>query len=202
MNQPSRSYAGVSAEQRRNERRHRLVLAAVEVLARDGGARTTMTAICAEAGLTERYFYESFRGRDEALAAALEAVCREIAEVAVAALGRASGPSVRAVVEAVVDLVAEQPQKGRVATIESTSTPALRARRHELVLWLADIVATHLGGVLGPAAWPPHRARLHAMVFVAGFAELVASWLLGSTELSRAELVDVGTDLLEATTQH
>ena len=32
-----------------------------------------MTAICPEAGLTERYFYESFANRDAALVAALEA---------------------------------------------------------------------------------------------------------------------------------
>src|SRR3546814_11852560 len=55
-----------------------------------------MTAICAEASLTERYFYESFRNRDEALMAALDQVCNEIAAAALAAVEQTDGdPGVR-----------------------------------------------------------------------------------------------------------
>ena len=43
------------------------------------GERATMTAICHQAGLTERYFYESFANRDAALVAALDQVTDEIA---------------------------------------------------------------------------------------------------------------------------
>ena len=56
-----------------------MVEAAITVLATQG-ERATMTAICHEAGLTERYFYESFANRDAALVAALEAVTEEIAD--------------------------------------------------------------------------------------------------------------------------
>ena len=45
-----------------------------------------MTAICQEAGLTERYFYESFANRDAALVAALERVSDEISGNAIRVL--------------------------------------------------------------------------------------------------------------------
>ncbi|MGZ5402962.1 MAG: TetR/AcrR family transcriptional regulator, partial [Aeromicrobium sp.] len=55
-------YRGVTAADRAADRRERLFEATLEVWGRDGGPSVTMTRICAEAGLTERYFYENFSG--------------------------------------------------------------------------------------------------------------------------------------------
>ncbi|HET6154427.1 MAG TPA: hypothetical protein VFE15_15900, partial [Marmoricola sp.] len=86
MGGPERSYGGKTASERAAERRTRLVEATIEVLSESGEARATMTAICAGAGLTERYFYESFGGLDDALLAALDSVCEEILELASAVI--------------------------------------------------------------------------------------------------------------------
>ena len=64
-----RPYRGISADERRASRRARLLDAALEEVGERGMAGTTMTAVCARAGLTERYFYESFADRDEMLRA-------------------------------------------------------------------------------------------------------------------------------------
>ena len=72
-------YRGVSAADRIAGRRARLLDAALAVWA-DPETRTTMTAVCAEAGLTERYFYESFSGLDELLTAVMDAIAAEIEE--------------------------------------------------------------------------------------------------------------------------
>lgn len=197
----ARSYAGQSAEERSSARRARLVEAAVTVLGEHGESRATMTAICAEAGLTERYFYESFAGRDEALLAALEAVSAEIASTAVLAIDRASGEPherVRAAIGAVVDLVAREPGKGRIAVVESAANPRLRARRHELTGTFADLVAREARDLYGDDAWPPARARVHGLVFVAGLSELVATWLAGELDLTAEEVTDAGSDLFTA----
>ena len=88
MSAPVRSYGGKTAEERAQDRRARLVDATIALLAEHGEAGTTMTAICARAGLTERYFYESFAHREDALLAALDHVCEQIAAAA-------GGPSSR-----------------------------------------------------------------------------------------------------------
>ena len=50
----TRTYGGRSADDRRSERRDRLVAATARLLGERGEGATTMTAGCAEAGLTER----------------------------------------------------------------------------------------------------------------------------------------------------
>ena len=59
-----RRYSGQSFEDRQSDRRDRLVHAALLVAGRFGLDGTSVAAICAEAGLTARYFYESFPNRE------------------------------------------------------------------------------------------------------------------------------------------
>ncbi len=196
-----RSYGGKSAEQRVRERRRRLVEATVRVLAERGEARTTMTAICAEAGLTERYFYESFARREDAMLAALDHVCDRIAADAVQVLEGTPGPPdarVHAVMTSFVDLVEHDPALGMVAVVHSAATPELRARRHELVGVFADLVAREAEELYGDRAWPRERARTHGLVWIAGFAELLAAWLTGELQVERDELIQVAGDLFAA----
>ncbi|NYG54554.1 TetR family transcriptional regulator [Nocardioides perillae] len=199
-----RQYAGRSAAERAAERRARLVAATVAVLGEQGEAAVTMTAVCARAGLTERYFYESFRGRDEALVAALDAVSDEVAAVALDAIASSDGAGaadrVRAGLAAVVDLVADDPAKGRVVVVESAANAALRARRHELLGTFATLVADEAAR-LYDLPTGSEGARLRGLVYVAGLAELVAAWLLGEVDLDRDGLVATGAELFGAVVQ-
>ena len=159
-----------------------------------------MTAICAEAGLTERYFYESFAHRDDALLAALDAVCEEIATRAQATLEESTGTPeerVHAMMAWFVDWMAHERDRGLVAVVQASATPRLRARRHELLGTFADLVALESTRLYGEHAWPPDRARLR-VVYIAGFAELVAAWLLGEVDLTADELVTTASDLFLA----
>lgn len=63
---PSRTYRGESAEVRREQRRVKLLEAALDCFAARGVAQTTMRDICSQARLTDRYFYESFRNTQDA----------------------------------------------------------------------------------------------------------------------------------------
>ena len=55
-----RVYGGVSAAQRREERRGRLIKAAGELLATDGIDDLTVRKVAAAAGLSPRFVYEGF----------------------------------------------------------------------------------------------------------------------------------------------
>lgn len=196
-----RSYGGKTAGERTAERRARLVAATVDVLAEQGEARTTMTAICAAAGLTERYFYESFSTLDDALLAALDSVCEEITQVVVDALATTTGPPderVNAVMGALVALVVRSPDRMRVAVIHSSANPRLRTRRHELIGDFAGLVAREAAELYGDRAWPADRARIHGLLYVAGFAELLAAWLSGDVDLAPDDLVETAGALFTA----
>lgn len=55
-----RRYRGVSNEARKAERRMKLIEAGIRVFGQQGFHAATVKGLCQEAGLTERYFYESF----------------------------------------------------------------------------------------------------------------------------------------------
>jgi len=63
---PSRTYRGETAEARREQRRTKLLEAALDCFATRGVAHTTMRDICSQARLTDRYFYESFHNTKDA----------------------------------------------------------------------------------------------------------------------------------------
>jgi AcrR family transcriptional regulator len=198
VNTPVRSYGGKTAAERAQDRRLRLVEATISQLAEHGEAATTMTAICARAGLTERYFYESFAHREDALLAALDHVSDRIAAAATDVLGETSGTPeerVHAVMASFVDLVSRDPALGLVAVVHSSATPSLRARRRELIGTFADLVASEAATLYGQDAWPADRAHVQGLVYIAGFGELVAAWLTGEVDLTADQLTSTASDL-------
>ena len=60
-----RSYAGLSADARRQIRRERLLDAAMDVMARNEWRSATVDKVCTAANLNKRYFYESFTDLDD-----------------------------------------------------------------------------------------------------------------------------------------
>jgi AcrR family transcriptional regulator len=74
----ARNYAGLSAEERRLARRERLIEGAIRAYGELGYRNTTVKAVCEAAGLTERYFYESFANSEALLVAAFDAVSRRV----------------------------------------------------------------------------------------------------------------------------
>jgi AcrR family transcriptional regulator len=194
----SGTYRGVSAEDRAAERRERLLEATLAVWADPTGTRPTMTRICAEAGLTERYFYESFRSLDDALTAVMDRIATEIEEVSLAA-GDAAGDDpaarARASVLAFVEYLTADPRKGRVAIIEAGAMPGLRARRTQLLRHFAHRSAQEARDIYGVGGWGPREGEIAGLLFVGGLAELVSAWLDGSLEATPEELVDAATTM-------
>jgi len=81
-------YRGLSLDQRQAERRQRLIRSAVELFGRDGYHGTAIRALCVHAGLTERYFYESFVNGEALLTATYEHLIEQLrARILKAVLG-------------------------------------------------------------------------------------------------------------------
>lgn len=185
-------YKGVSAAERTAERRRRLLDATLAVWA-DPSVRTTMTAVCAEAGLTERYFYESFTGLDDALTAVLESVATEIETVTLAAAD-AAGPDpaarIHASVAAFMDLLVADPRKGRVAIVEAGSIAGLRGRRTQLLRHFAHLAAEEAHETHGERR---REDELAGLLFIGGMAEVVTAWLDGVLDATPEEVVETAS---------
>src|ERR1700751_1854549 len=121
---PVRPYGGVSAEQRVAGRRERLLDAGLEQFGTRGYRQTGVKDICHAAGLTDRYFYESFRDSAELFTAVFDRATQHLFKLWARALaGAPPNPEAqsRAVIEAYVRALADDPRLARVVFVEAPS---------------------------------------------------------------------------------
>ncbi|NNG21592.1 TetR/AcrR family transcriptional regulator [Telluria aromaticivorans] len=117
----TRSYRGLSQDERRAERRSRLMAAAIAVYGERGYHQATVKAVCEQAGLTERYFYESFANSEALLIDSFNAVAYSVlGEITRAAedAGRGRIARSRAMLHAYFAALQREPQSARVFLVE------------------------------------------------------------------------------------
>lgn len=179
---PGRRYGGLTAEERRAERRARLTTAATEIWVAEGWAAVSMRAVCARAGLTDRYFYEEFRNvddllgtlRDEAEARALRAI------VAYAEVSGHEEPRTRLAggVTAFVTHLATHPDDAHVLHGDSSGCEVLVTRQRLARVHGVDFVVAFAEPYLDP---DEDREALRVLVRMGlgGLLELIAAWQAG-----------------------
>ena len=189
----SRAYRGVSAEQRRAQRRATLIDTALDALHIDGLAGVSVRSVCARARLTPRYFYESFDDLDQLLVASVDSVVDEVADRALAALAAAPpelAAQVRAAIDAGYGVVANDARKASALLVAASGHGPLRARRHQLVTDYADLIIDGLP-VLNTLGLRERRtARAAALFVMGGAADVIEAVLTGRLRISRSQLVD------------
>jgi len=117
----TRPYRGQSQEQRRAERRSRLIAAAIAVYGERGYQQATVKAVCEAAGLTERYFYESFANSEALLIDSYNAVAYSVLGEILRAgesAGRDNAVRSRAMLTAYFAALQREPQSARVFLVE------------------------------------------------------------------------------------
>lgn len=114
-------YRGSSAQERRAARREALIRAAILVYGERGYRNATVKAVCDAAGLTERYFYESFANSEALLAASYQAVTgvllKRLEEVGAETRG-APADRVRAILGCYFEALAGDPRSARLFLVE------------------------------------------------------------------------------------
>ncbi|QIS01820.1 TetR family transcriptional regulator [Nocardia brasiliensis] len=195
----TRSYGGVSAGERKAHRRTALLDAALEIIGTQGLPKLTVSGLCAQAGLNERYYYESFDSRDAVLTALIDSIAEELAVVIVAAVSTApkdSRGTAHAAIAAGIHLLTDDPRKAKVALVAGMATPELRARTTETVRLFARMVAAEgidFYGIDDPTADPAIAFR--ANYLVGGLVQTLTAWLQGELPISRDELIEHTTDV-------
>jgi AcrR family transcriptional regulator len=126
----ARRYRGSSGEDRRLQRRERLLDAALRVYGTRGYHSTTVKAVCDAAGLTERYFYESFPNGEALFLALYRDVSVKALErirIAGESAGKDPAAQARAMLAAYYTNLPDSPGCSRVYVVEAfTVSPAAR----------------------------------------------------------------------------
>lgn len=200
MTENARVYGGRAAEERIAERRGRLLAAGLELMGTRGVGGTTVRGVAEQSGIAARYFYESFAGIEALQLAVFDQIAAEAAERSVRALATAPDDPrsrTRAVLAAMVDLFLEDPRKGRIALIESITSPVLGVRVLEESRRFAGMLAatSTSGDPADPADGLPAQTRLTAQFLIGGVAHALGAVLQGDIAVEREQLVDVLVDL-------
>jgi AcrR family transcriptional regulator len=188
----TRVYGGISAGERIEARRERLMDAALELMGTEGWSGTSVRAVCRQAGLTPRFFYESF-GDLDALAVAVfdDITLRVTAAILESVRDAAAEPAAqaRAAIATFVDQLTQDPRRARVAFAEALGSEALARRRLQAMRAMARLIADHGRLAYGAPPQADTLVEITASLLAGGLAELLIAWLDGSIEATRDELV-------------
>lgn len=184
-----RRYGGLDPAERVRQRRTAVLEAATDLFAELGYRNTSVKQICDEAGLTQRYFYESFADREAALMAVYDEITGQLRTEALAAIEAADPDDLDVVAErglsAFIGFLTADTRRARIVLIEVVGvSPRLETRRHAVLHDFADLVTN---------AWlgrgePTSQQRLTAVALVGGVNHLLVDWLLGGKTQRPAEL--------------
>ncbi len=173
---------------RRAQRRADLVAATLDLIGEGGSAAVSVRSVCRRAGLTDRYFYESFAGRDELLVAMFNEVFAELFSNLAEVVGQVDGTPrerARAAAMAMVLFTEQNPSKGRLLLIEPFSEGSLIAAGLAEAPALTRILAHDF-----PRRGTGAQRAMAAVATGGAIATLFATWQLGTLHVTDEELVE------------
>ncbi|MGF6884410.1 AcrR family transcriptional regulator [Nocardia sp. GAS34] len=181
-----RIWGGTTLTERRESRRTALLEAALDLIGEGGAGAVTMRAVCRRAGLTDRYFYESFATRDDLLDVLYREVATEFLGPMTAFAGADTPVRIRALAEALVDAVLEDPRKSRLFFVEPYSTTGPGQTTIAVMPAFTRLIQDHLFIHIED----PAQRRLAALTMAAGNAGMLSAWLNGTLRATRDQLAD------------
>ncbi|MGH2922476.1 MAG: TetR/AcrR family transcriptional regulator, partial [Solirubrobacterales bacterium] len=150
--------------------------------------------------LTERYFYESFRSRDELAVAVFDRIAERAMRDAVGAAAAAphdARAKARAAIGSIVALITEDPRKGRVLFIEAMGSEALIDRRLTTLGAVAELIGEQARDFYGDRP-SSGDVELSAHALAGAVFELLLAWIRGELEVPPERLVAHCTELFVA----
>jgi AcrR family transcriptional regulator len=186
-------WGGRTADERRADRRRRLIDATIEIWRDDGWAAVSKRRVCALTAINDRYFYEEFTDLDGLLVAAWERVRDDmlgvIAEVYQQGQGERPDVIAHRTAAEIVDRLAADPAYARILLMHHGGSPRLEVCRSTALQMTSDLVVIAVQKFLLPDADQKH-VRMAAIVGVGGFVELVSAWQSGVFDGTAQDIVD------------
>jgi AcrR family transcriptional regulator len=190
---PQRTYGGVSADDRIAARRAKLLDAGLELFGTRGYAATGVKDICREAGLTDRYFYESFNGSADLFLAVFDRLTEELFALVVEAVAEAGDDTERQLrlpIDAFVSALAADSRKQRVLFSEAAAAgPDAAAHMRTTLRRFASLVAATARRHV-PAETPEEDVQLIALSLVGLLERVITEREDGALDIPPDRVVD------------
>jgi AcrR family transcriptional regulator len=178
---PERNYGGRSADERRRDRRERLIAAGLELFATEGYAATTVQRICDEAGVIARYFYESFETREALLTEVFFSIVGETVSAVSRSLSDAPDDPVertKRAIGAFVHSYLDDPRRGRIVCLEVGGvSPALERLRWTEMERFTALVEAECERLAEQGLLPRRDSRMGGVALAGATNQLIVDYL-------------------------
>lgn len=190
---PQGRYGGRSAEERRADRRARLIEAGLDTFGTNGYAMSTVGRIAKAANLSTRQYYEEFSSREALLLAVYDAIQADAEQAVAAALADAAGKPLAQRMEAAIRAhlrsTATDLRRARVAFVEIIGVnPGVETHRMRTRARWAMMINAMLDAAVEAGEIPRRDRRLAPVAFIGAVNGLAQDWC--ATE-DRPPLTDV-----------
>lgn len=195
---PGRRWRGATLTERAAQRREQLLDAGLEMFGTVGVRSTTVRGVCLKAGLTERYFYESFHNLLECFSAVHDAAVRttlNAMEMGALTARRGGGDRrvvARAGVTSVVTTLRQDPRLARVMLMEPLGVDRTTEQQYRNAMVQAAALLTSLSDASEP------RSEMVRVGVVGATLAIVLMWLLDDFRAPMEEILDQCTAIVEA----
>ncbi|HEX6245846.1 MAG TPA: TetR/AcrR family transcriptional regulator [Polyangiales bacterium] len=189
-----RAYGGMSEEDRKRERRERFLTAGIVTFGRDGYRATTTRSLCAEAGLTQRYFYESFRDLEDLFLSVANLLGERVRKVLEETRFRANDDpqvALRTALTRYFELLKSDPGAARIMLLEAyTAAGPVGERALRFTEQLAELLRARIEEALPQLAQRGSASQLMAASLVGATHHLALHWMLRGYRDSVKSVVD------------
>jgi AcrR family transcriptional regulator len=184
----TRPWRGVSAADRVAERRRRLLDAGLQLLGTRGIAGVGVGDVCAEAGLTKRYFYESFGSIEVFVDAVVEDVLERLTALVVPVLREHGPANPRPAALVLAEAMLDDPRLVRLLVVETHAGALMHYRARFIDRAIATWLATQFPGEEDADVVLRRRFLAHACAGAIG--ELLAAFADGRLAMGPDQFVD------------
>lgn len=188
-----RTYGGVAPEQRRADRRERLLLAALELFTAKGFGQTRIAELCTAAGVSTRNFYEEFANKERLLLVLhdrINALALRHVETALAAIADEDvATRIAALLDAFVTTVTADPRLARLNYVEAVGVNAELEQQHRswVSRW-AEFIESEARHAATRGVAPVRDFRLTAIALVCAVTGLLREWQAHDPPLDVVEI--------------
>jgi AcrR family transcriptional regulator len=194
VTQLARPYRGASPSERVGERRRRLVDAGIDLFGTIGYGAATIEHVCARAGLSKRYFYESFPDLEALLLACYQRCANEIHDAMVTAVAEAPetvAAQLRAALVSYFTAIDADQRRARITLLEilgvSSAVDEAYAAQTER---FANSVQALAGDTFSTSRLPKPQLHIIAEGIIGAITTIAAQWLLDHRRRPRAQIID------------
>lgn len=189
------SWAGTTAEQRRADRRARLLAAGLDAFGTEGYATSSINRICKAARVTERDLYREFGGKRGLFLGVYEALIGQVMAEVTAALEVAedgAAARVRAAADAFTRVVTGDPRHTRVNFVEAVGADeVIEARRREVLRAFGRLIDQQWRELAASGAVQRGPVPGLSMALVGATQELLVEWVGDPAGRTRQDVVEV-----------